>query len=136
MLALKVDKNLTRSQRIELADLVIEHIYERTNSGKDVSGKPFKAYTKEYVNSLTGQIGGKGKKVNLQLSGDMLASMALIKQEKGKIVIGFDSEDERAKAEGNILGSYGQPHPNPDKARPFFGIKPEKLKELIAYVTD
>jgi len=122
---------------MELADLVIEHIYDRTNSGKDVNGRQFKPYSKGYEESLAGKIGNKkGATPNLQLSGDMLAAMTLLEQQKGKIVIGWADQDERGKAEGNILGSYGQPDPNPKKARPFFGIKPSKLRELIDAVDD
>ena len=135
MLTLKVPENLSKAKRLELADLVIEHIYDRTDKGLDVNGKRFKPYSEEYKGSLAGKIGGKGSKVNLQLSGDMLAAMTLLKQEKGKITIGWDDQTERAKAEGNIIGSYGQPSENPEKARPFFGIKADKLRELIDYVS-
>ena len=134
LLSLSIPKGWTRNQRIELADLVIEHIYDRTNAGNDVTGKPFKnKYSKGYENSLAGRVGGKkeGGTPNLQLSGDMLAAMTLVEQQRGKVVIGWDDQDERAKAEGNILGSYGQPDANPKKARPFFGIKASKLRELI-----
>ena len=61
----------------------------------------------------------------------MLAAMTLVEQQRGKVVIGWDDQDERAKAEGNIIGSYGQPEANPKLARPFFGIKASKLRELI-----
>lgn len=119
---------------MELADLVIEHIYDRTNQGKDVNGGKLKpGYSAAYANSLAGQVGGKkkGATPNMQLSGDMLAAMTLLEQKPGKILIGWDDETERAKAEGNIIGSYGQPEANPRLARPFFGIKASKLRELI-----
>lgn len=128
---LEVPESLTPRQRTELADLVIEYMYDRTDKGLDKRNNAFKPYSDDYKNSLAGRIGGKGSKVNLQLSGDMLAAMTLQKSTRGKIKIGFSDEENRAKAEGNILGSYGQPSANRDKARDFFGITKKKLKEFI-----
>jgi len=126
---------LTARQRKALADLVIEHIYDRTDRGLDVNGKRFKAYSKGYAKSLDFSIAGKSKgRVNLQLSGDMLAAMTLLEHEEGRVVIGFE-DSEREKAEGNILGSYGGDQDS-SKARKFFGIKPAKLRELIDYVSE
>lgn len=124
---------MSRSQRTELADLVIEHIYDRTDRGLDVNNKPFKKYSKEYATGLSGQVGGKrvGGKVNLQLSGDMLAAITVLSNNEGEIRIGWKDKAEREKAEGNIIGSYGEGSANPAKARPFLGIKNSKLKELI-----
>ncbi len=125
-------KSLTSSQRRELADLVIEHIYDRTDRGLDANGKPFKKYSKSYVESLAGQVGGKSKgRVNLQLSGDMLAAMTVLSHSEGEIKIGWKNKTERQIAEGNILGSYGDSSPHPDRARDFLGIKKDKLKDLI-----
>jgi hypothetical protein len=77
---------------------------------------------------------GKSGKVDLQLSGDMLAAMRLLRESKGEIVIGFDrGSPENAKAEGNILGSYGG-EPNRKRARDFLGIQPAKLRELIRFI--
>src|SRR4051812_45409968 len=107
ILALKIPSRLTKSQRTELADLVVEHIYDRTDKGLDKDGKPFRKYSKSYVESLAGQIGGKTKngKVNLQLSGDMLAAMTVLSSSEGEIRIGWKDRTERQIAEGNIIGS-------------------------------
>ena len=136
ILELEVPESLNSRQRSELADLVIEYIYDRTNDGLDKRGRPFKPYSKEYIDSMSGRIGRKGSKVDLQLSGDMLAAMKLKKSSKGSIEIGFSDSENRAKAEGNILGSYGQSSANPSKARDFFGISKSKLKEFINAVED
>jgi len=132
------DVKLTPAQRTDLADLIIEHIYDRTNRGLDKSGRKFPGYSKEYIDSLDFKVSGKGKnKVDLQLSGDMLAAIKLISQKKDQIIIGFDNDTpENARAEGNIKGTYGQAAPIPGKKRDFLGIESRKLKELLEYVKD
>jgi hypothetical protein len=132
-----IPKELKPVQRRELADLVIEHIFERTTvDNKDKNGKKFPAYSKEYVKSLDFANAGKSKSdVNLQLSGDMLAAMQLLKDRPGEIIIGYErGSPENGKAEGNILGTYGSDTPNRKKARDFLGVQSKKLKELVAYV--
>lgn len=134
-LDIPIPKDLDKSQRLELADLIIEHIVDRTDRGIDKDGKKFPKYSKNYTKSLDFRNAGKSaSKVDLQLSGDMLAALDVLNHDKGKIRIGFENgSEENDKAEGNILGSYGG-DPNPSKARDFLGLKPSKLKELIAYV--
>lgn len=133
---LDIPSDLTPSQRLELADLVIEHIVERTQNGLDKNGAKFKGYSKSYMKSLDFKNAGKSKSVDLQLSGDMLAALELLNDKNGKIVIGYKrGTTENDKAEGNILGSYGG-DPDPRKARDFLGIDKKKLKELIDYVVD
>lgn len=126
---------MTPQQRKELADLVIEHIYERTTEeGRDKNGKKFPSYSASYIKSLDFANAGKSSKVDLQLSGDMLASMQLLKTRPGELVIGYKAGDElNGRVEGNRLGSYGG-DPDPKKARDFLGIQPTKLRELIRYI--
>lgn len=135
-LKLDVPKGLSRDERESIADLVIEFMVKRTQDGKDVTGKKFKAkYSKAYIDSLDFENAGKSKsKVDLQLSGDMLAAMALLDEKDGRIVVGYpEGSEEAGKAEGNILGSYGG-DPDPKKARPFLGIKPKELQKIIDLV--
>lgn len=129
---------LSPVQRTDLADLIIEHIFERTNNGVDKNGNKFPRYSKEYIASLNFKVAGKSKnKVDLQLSGDMLAGIKLINQKKDQILIGFENgTPENGKAEGNIKGTYGQKSPIPGKKRDFLGIEAKKLKELLEHVTD
>lgn len=121
---------------MELADLVIEHIVERTQGGKDKNGKKFPAYSRSYIQSLDFKNANKSpSRVDLQLSGDMLAAISLLSDASGVLKIGFkNNTPENDKAEGNILGSYGG-SPNAKKARDFLGIEQKKLNELINYVT-
>jgi hypothetical protein len=134
---IEIPEKLPPSAREELGDLIIEHIVDRTQRGKDKNGKDFPSYSESYVKSLDFKIAGKSKnKVNLELSGDMLAAIQLLSSKKGKLTIGFErGADENGRAEGNILGSYGGT-PNKSKARDFLGIEKEKLKELVKYVKE
>lgn len=130
---------LKPQQREDLADLIIEHIFDRTNRGLNKNGKAFPGYSKEYLESLDFKVSGKSKnKVNLQLSGDMLAAIKLLNnKKKDAVVIGFAANsEENDRAEGNILGTYGQDRPIPGKKRDFLGIEPKKLKELLDFVTE
>lgn len=129
---------LTQDERLAIADEVIEFIVERTRNGKDWRGKSFPKYSDSYKKSLEMAIakhhGGKStRKVNLELSGDMLAALSLIRERRDALIIGYKASDreEKAKAEGNILGSYGG-DPNPDRARDFLGISPTALKAIVA----
>lgn len=135
--SLKVPKSLNPDERLELADLVIEHIYERTTKDNtDKNGNSFPKYSKKYTNSLDFKNAGKTKgNIDLQLSGDMLAAMKLLTHKNGEITIGFErGTEENAKADGNIRGTYGQASPIPGKKRDFLGIEQSKLRELIEYV--
>lgn len=133
---ISVPEDLNPAQRLELGDLIIEHIFDRTNRGIDKKGKSFPGYSKEYINSLDFKNAGKSKnKVDLQLSGDMLAAMQILNQKNGNIRIGFERGTvENAKADGNIRGTYGTDVPSRKKARDFLGIESKKLRELIDYV--
>jgi hypothetical protein len=132
---------LDEDQRAEVADLVIERIVERTTQGKDKNGKKFNdgrknsEYSKAYKNSLDFKIAGKSNKINLQLSGDMLAAIEALDITRRSITIGFEpGSEENAKADGNIRGTYGQSKPIPGKARDFLGITERELAKIIDYV--
>lgn len=129
-------KGISKQERQEIADLVIEFIVDRTQRGLNVNGRKFPKYSKAYLESIDFKNAGKSKsKVDLQLSGDMLAAISLLEDRDGKIVVGFaEGSDEEGRAEGNILGTYGQDEPIPGKARPFLGIKPNELKKIIDMV--
>lgn len=134
-MSLEIPEDLTPTQRLQLADLVIEHIVDRTKRGLDKDGDPFPKYSKEYIKSLDFKNAGKSaSRVDLTLSGDTLAALALISQRNGQLIVGYQNGTrENDIAEGNILGSYGG-SPNASKARDFLGIEGQKLAELIAYV--
>lgn len=134
---IKLPAGLSREDRLAIADEIIEHIVERTQRGKDKDGKRFPAYSATYKNSLefaiAKQHGGKKYTPNLTLSGDMLAALTLVDDTVRSLIIGYDDSDPdvKARAEGNILGSYGG-DPNPSKARDFLGIQPSALRAILA----
>jgi hypothetical protein len=137
------DYELTRDQRREVADLAIERIYDRSNKGKHLDKnfehvEPMPKYSAAYEASLDFKIAGKkkGGKPNLQLSGDMLASIRLLKDRRDEITIGFLASDKEnnGKAEGNMLGTYGTDTPNAKKARRFLGLTPREIKLIIQEV--
>lgn len=132
-----IPEDLSPTDREALGKDIVEFIRERSEAGIGVKQRgnkfvnaPFPAYSKTYRESLDFKIGGKGKKVNLTLSGDMLIALDLLSHEKGSVLIGYEAgSEENDRAEGNILGSYGG-SPNPRKARNFLGISPEELAAL------
>lgn len=133
---LDVPDDFTPSQRKKVADLVIDHIITRSQKGKDKDGYKFPEYSDEYIHSQDFKIAGKSaSRVDLTLSGDMLASIELLKDKKGTITIGFEKgSEENARADGNIRGTYGSSKSNPDKARDFLGIEDKAFKKIIREV--
>jgi len=128
---------LSPDQKDEVADLIIERIVNRTDQGKDKDGRRFPGYSKSYKESLDFKVAGKTNKVDLQLSGDMLAALSVLDKTSRSVVIGFErGSEENAKADGNIRGTYGKPTPDPKKARDFLGISEAELTKIIKFVKD
>lgn len=132
----KVPSGLDDDARDQLADDIIETIRRRTEKGMDKNGKRFPGYSDEYAASLDFKVAGKSKsKVDLTLSGDMLAALTVLDSRPGKITIGFESgTEENARADGNIRGTYGG-SPKPSKARDFLGLPPSELERLLRFYT-
>jgi hypothetical protein len=127
------DFNLTKDEKADVGDLIVERIVNRTDKGIDVDGEKFAKYSKGYIDSLNFKIAGKSKgKVNLQLSGDMLAALKVLKDKGDSLTIGFEKgSDENAKADGNIRGTYGKDKPNPFLSRDFLGISNDELIKIV-----
>lgn len=127
-----IDERYTAEEREAIAAEIMSRVRQRTLSGKDVNGRNFPGYEPKYVKSVDFKAAGKSKnQVNLRLSGEMLAYMEVLKNQKGKVVIGYSDEDQAGKAEGNNIGSYGGKK-NPKKARNFLGINPKELSSILA----
>ena len=62
-----------------------------------------------------------GRKSNLTLTGEMLDSLTVTKARSKSVEIGWTDSEQRDKAKGNELGSYGRA-PNPAYARPFLNL--------------
>jgi hypothetical protein len=139
-LTLSVPDDFSSSERRELAEKVMEFIIDRTKSGYNVYGRDWSGKAGEYTEAYAKRKGvSTGGPVDLALDHDMLDSMQYFASLSGpgEITIGYrkGSKIER-KAEGNILGTYGQPEPIPGKARPFLDILAKDYRDLIDEVRD
>ena len=119
------------SQRVAIANEIIEFIIKRSRAGEDMNHVSFPVYTDGYKNSINFSIASKGTRPNLTLTGDMLDSMELISHGVGTLLIGYPSGDDiNGKVEGNRIGSYGA-DADEDKARDFFGINDKDKKDIL-----
>lgn len=125
------DQTVTESFKAALVD----HIRERTRSGRDVDGKLFPkakksdGYSKSYQNSLAFKVYGKTNEIDMTLTGDMLDTMKV--EEKGfDIKITFDGLLNNTKAFAHITGFEGHPTIKDTKPRKFFGITDKELEKI------
>jgi|SRR6478609_9121259 len=139
-LKLTVPSDFDASQRAELADKVMDFIIDRSKHGYNVYGRDWSGdagkYTEEYAKRKGVSAGGP---VDLSDSHDMLDGMKYFPtlSPTGQITIGYKKGTKlERKAEGNILGTYGQDAPIPGKARPFLDILAKDLKQIIEEVRD
>lgn len=125
-------KGFSVEEREAIAVEVIDLIKERTQSGKDKNGRAFAPYSKAYKDSAAFSIAGKSSKVDLTLTGDMLDSMEIISNRAGKVTVGYGKDNaNQGKAEGNILGTYGQSSKTA-AARDFLGISQKDLQAILS----
>ena len=127
----KLDNRYNESERSAIAQEIIDYIKTQTAKGKSpITGKSFNKYSSAYKNSLDFKNAkGSSSKVNLRLSGDMIASIGVLENKDGSLIIGYDESDSEAeKAEGNQIGSYGNSHGSKKLAKPFIGIKKDALE--------
>ncbi len=114
-----------------IGQAMVDKILERTSSGVGVDGKKLKSpYSKEYSDSLEFKAFGKSKgKVNMELTGQMLGTMDILEQSRGKIKIGWSDGEENAKAYNHNVGDTVP-------KRPFFGLNDSELKEIKSEFID
>lgn len=137
-LTLLIPKDFNPEMRADLAQRVIEFIQDRSKKGLNVSGRDWAGKAGQYTEAYAKKKGvSKDGPVDLALDHEMLDSMQYFSSlsPTGQITIGYrkGTKVER-KAEGNILGTYGQPAPIPGKARPFLDILRRDLQGLISEV--
>lgn len=128
-----IPKEYSPVERQAIAIEIINFIRKRTQEENvDKNNRPFAKYSDAYKKSLDYKIARKaGKGVNLTLSGDMLGALQLLKDQKGKITIGFErGSTENAKADGNIRGTYGNSESVGPK-RDFLGITKSDLAKIL-----
>lgn len=130
---IKIPQQYSSVDAREIGERLLEYIVSRTKDGKGANGKPFPAYSKSYIDSLEFEIAGKDPGTrDLTLSGEMLDSLKVISAQRGSVTIGFEEGDpNNEKAEGNILGTYGQDTPNPKKARNFMEITEKEVSNIL-----
>jgi hypothetical protein len=108
-----------------IGQAIIDKIISRTKDGLAIGGnKALKAYAKEYVESLNFKAYGKSKdNVNMTMSGDMLGTLDIIDESSNTISIGWDDEQQAAKAYNHNTGDTVT-------KRPFFGLNKSETDEL------
>lgn len=116
--------------KLSFGALAIDRIIERTLEGKDKNGKAFKPYSKAYKESLSFQLYKSGNNVNLELTGEMLASMESKPNIRG-ITVEFVDDLNRAKAHGHITGMSGR---KGGVVRDFFGLSEEEENTIMKRV--
>jgi hypothetical protein len=126
-----IPSGYTPQEREAIALEVVEFIRERSQKGRDKDNKSFVGYSQSYQKSLDFKIAGKSGKVDLILSGDMLAALDVLKTSSRSLTIGYEAGDSiNGRVEGNRIGSYGG-KPNAKRARDFLGISREDLTKIL-----
>ncbi len=110
----------------EVGQLAIQFIVDRTLEGKDKNGKAFKAYKPSYYNSKIFDIYGKSRgSVNLELTGEMHASIDVLKPTQKGVLIGITDFENETKADAHINGKGNLPK------RDFWGINNDELDDIV-----
>jgi hypothetical protein len=128
-----VDFSQERALKEAIGQAIIDRIASRTEDGEGMSfgaggqGRPVSLkspYSKEYANSLEFKAAGKKRtKVNMTLTGDMLASVDLEPGDDGKVTI-YIPDDEVPKAFNHITGDTVP-------RRPWFGVNKSEVKDIL-----
>jgi hypothetical protein len=138
-----VSRKYSSEERKAIAQDIVDFVVNRTKKGVDKNGAPLPAfsgknktgkYSTGYANSVDFRAAGKSpSKLNLMLSGDMLAAMRELKNKSTStlLAIGYSKSDpEAGRVEGNVLGTYGQSKPV-TKGRDFLGISQKDLQKIL-----
>ena len=120
---LPVSPMLGQQDRQLLGQLIIERIQERSESGRDIDGRRFSRYSRDYVDYLR-EIGADSG-LDLTLTGEMLNSIQILSEGEGFIEIGLEPGSFAArKATYNQGGNPRIP------SRPFMGIRDSEASSL------
>lgn len=108
----------------QFAQSIMDKIIERTKSGIDKNGRPFKRYSKNYIKSLAFKAFNKDAgEVNLTLSGAMLGTMDVLSATSREIEIGWTDDLENAKANNHITGDTVP-------KRDFLGLPDKEIQKI------
>ena len=111
-----------RDVREAFFQVALDRMEERLDEGRDVNGKLFAKYSKEYKDSLAFAAFGKDSTVTMQLSGDMRASVSILDQSESKLRIGVTG-DEAPKAFNHQKGDTVP-------KREWFGWTDKEIKDI------
>ena len=115
---------------------VIDIILNRTEEGKDISGKNLKGYKEDYIDSEVFEAFGKSpREINMILRGQMLRDLDILEINGSKVTVGFSEDLQIKKAFNHNTGdTKGMPK------RRFFGVLKkdieQELKEIKAAATE
>ena len=110
----------------EIGAQVIRAIERRTAKGIDKNGASFAPYSEAYIASQNFAAAGKSPdKVNLRLLGEMMSSLEVLRADSGRVTIGFEDDEQRAKAHGHIVGANALPK------RDFLGVNRAELEQAV-----
>lgn len=132
-ISVPVPSDLTSSEKLDVALAILQFIHDRTAEGKNVYGREWAGKAGQYSKGYA-KVKGKSSPVDLTDTREMLGKMQYFSSLSGpgEVVIGFkDGTKAQRKAEGNILGTYGQPDPIPGKARPFLDILKKDVTAIV-----
>ncbi len=114
---------ITDDIKAAFGQAVIDKILDRTAEGKDVNGRAFKKYSKDYAESLAFKAAGKSEgDVNMSQHGDMLGLLDITEEKGSKIKVGWDDDLQNAKAFYH--------NKDAKTTRKFFGINKGELAEI------
>lgn len=113
-----------KALRQAIAQKVIDHIVERTQSGIPVTGGGFKPYSKEYKESAEFKLLKDGSTVDMTLTGAMLNDIDVLSDSANTIRIGFQDTTEKLKAFNHNTGDTLP-------KRPFFGVTQEEVRKVV-----
>lgn len=103
---------------------IIDKMVDRTKSGVDINGKPFRKYSKKYIESPKFKAFGKSpSKVNLTLTNAMLGTLDVFSTGANEITLGWEDSVENEKAYNHNAGDTVP-------QRQFFGLTNNEVKQI------
>lgn len=115
---------------------IIDTMVNRTLKGKDINYSSMTAidpYSDSYRESDDFKIYGKTRKVDMKLTGEMLADINILESDPAALKIGFGDTLQSRKAHGHLTGmKYNDqiPYKHKPKPRLFFGVSSKDVNKI------
>lgn len=118
--------NLPSSFKERVGQAIIDDMVNRVlKEEKSIHGRGMKAYDEDYINSDEFKAYGKSKNsVNMSLTGAMMNLLDIKEIDGDTVVIGWNEQEQNAKAHGHMTGGNNLPK------REFFGANQKALEEI------